>query len=267
MPEFKKQILIYIPCHNCEDGVVDAISGIPSVFHGQIECLVVDNCSTDRTSEFVLQGIKKGKWPFKISLIRTRKDIGYAGSQKLAYFLACSSPMVKHVVMLHGDGQYSPSLLPLLISETDKNYAIVNGYRDRKTYPQKEETPFMAYNIVKILSRVESLITGYAQKEWHSGFVMYTTGFLKKIPLQYLTNSRHIDGEFLICAGVLGEKTLGVPIYKKYIGYKAYTGLPRIRYVLVDVPKIIISLKRKFYHKLLRKHAGSKVNFDFDVIA
>lgn len=242
------------------------ISNIPRKLQNQIDCLVIDNQSTDRTSEVVLEEIKKGKRHFKINLIRTKKNIGYAGSQKLAYILATQSSNIKYVIMLHGDGQYDPSLLKIFIPMINENYSIINGYRDKRTYPHREETPVITYCIIKILSWFESLITGYYQKEWHSGFVMYDTEFLRKIPLQFLSDTRHIDGEFLICAGILKENTKSLPIFKNYNGYESLTGLARVRHV-VNVIRIILKFRRKYYHALLKNKNHDKINFKFDIIA
>jgi len=41
--KFKKPILVYLPCYNCENSVAQTIREIPSEFYGKIECLVVAN--------------------------------------------------------------------------------------------------------------------------------------------------------------------------------------------------------------------------------
>ena len=98
---FKKSILVYIPCYNCEKWVVETLNGIPSDLYDKIECLVIDNKSTDGTAERILDAIKEGNLPFKIHLIKTKENIGYAGSQKLAYQLVSNSSEIQHVIMLH----------------------------------------------------------------------------------------------------------------------------------------------------------------------
>jgi len=262
--KFRKPILVYMPCHNCEGSIVEVLSNIPHELQDQIECLVIDNQSTDCTSKLVLEEIRKNRKRFRINLIRTKENIGYSGSQKLAYFLACKSPDVKYVIMLHGDGQYPPSLLINLTAYIKKDYSIVNGYRFKPAFGHQEETPLVTYYVIKILSLVESYITGYMQNEWHSGFVMYSTDFLRRIPLQYLSDTRHIDGEFLICAGILMENTLAVPIYKRYKHYEGLGGISRIKYVL-NVFRIILKFKRQYYHRMLKTEAVSKIDYEFDI--
>jgi len=263
--QFEKPVLIYIPCYNCVAKIAEVLSNIPAELHNQIECLVVDNHSSDHTMEKVLQEKDSKKYTFKINLIRTTKNIDYAGTQKLAYFLATQSPRVSHVIMLHGDGQYHSSQLTQLIPYlNNKNYTVINGYRDKTIYTQ-EETPHITYIVIKILNFLESFITGYSYMEWHSGFVMYSIDFLKKVPLQYLSKTRHIDGEFLICAGILQENTISVPIYKKYKEYKTFRGLPRIKYIW-DILKVMFKFKRKYYHQILKSNIASKIDYDFDII-
>ena len=248
--QFNKPILIYIPCYNCESWIVETLCSIPPELHDQMECLVIDNHSTDRTGERVLEVIKEGKLPFKISLIQTKENIGYAGSQKLAYHLATNSSDIKNVIMLHGDGQYCSSLLTKFMSHINNDYAIVNGYRDKKTYPHQEATPFASYIIIKMLNFLEYLITGYAQKEWHSGFVMYRKEFLSNISLQLLSDTRHIDGELLICAGILKENTLSVPIYKRYNDYEGLNRITKAKNVL-NVLRIMWKCKKANDHRIL----------------
>jgi glycosyltransferase involved in cell wall biosynthesis len=248
--DFQQPVLVYLPCYNCEAFIADTISNIPVELHSQIECLVVDNQSTDRTADIV-RGLKNGgNLPFKVSLVQTTENLRYAGSQKLAYALAREAPPVSKVIMLHGDGQYDPKLLSLLQPYLQQEYGLVNGYRHKPSFPDQEETPTTTYTIIKILSFIESLLTGIRQKEWHSGFVMYDTRFLSKVPLEALSTTRHIDGEFLICAGVLGEKTKAIPIYKRYEGYEEFKGAPRVQY-LFDVAKVVWRYWLGYYHRVL----------------
>jgi glycosyltransferase involved in cell wall biosynthesis len=245
--------------------VVDTLRGIPEEFQEYMECLVVDNFSSDHTAAVVKQAIDDENFPFDITLIRTRRDLGYAGSQKLAYTLTAKSPQVEKVIMLHGDGQYDPALLRKFLPyiDSDPSYALVNGYRDKKTFPEKDETPLTTYRIIKILNRLENLVTRFKQKEWHSGFVLYGTSFLRKIPFHRLTDTRHIDGEMLICAEVLGEKTFSVPIYKKYRDFESFSGLPKMKYVL-DVFKLFIKFRLGFHRRLFSEEIENLINYEFD---
>ena len=263
---FKKPILIYLPCYNCGKTIGEVLENIPENFHGIAECLVLDNLSEDSTIETVLREKAALKDRIKISLIRNRENYGYAGSQKLAYSLACRCEEVKYVIMLHGDGQYPPSLITKFLPFIEKDYAVVNGYRSKDYYPEEEETPICTYLTIKLLNVIESFITGIQQREWHSGFVMYSTEFLRRIPLSLLSNTRHIDGEFLYCAGILGANTASVPIYKQYIGREAFGGVAKVLY-LAKVLQAIVRYKTNYYHKVLEKKTGIEIDYKYDVPA
>jgi glycosyltransferase involved in cell wall biosynthesis len=259
---FEKEIIIYIPTYNCEKHIVDVISTIPLDLYHLIELLIIDNCSTDGTVSKVVSLIDVNKFiPFKINLIRTTKNVGYSGSQKLAYQLVQDSKNVKKVIMLHGDGQYPSNLLLKLIPFFDSTVAIVNGYRSTNHYQDKDETPFITYSFVKYLSKIENFFTGFRFKEWHSGFVMYSIDLLEKIPLEKLTSTRHIDGEMLIYSGILKEQVISVPIYKRYRLYDRFGGFGLIKYVCFHVPIIILKYIFGYHNKVLSEHfSNEKLN-------
>ncbi|MFA5059483.1 MAG: glycosyltransferase family 2 protein [Candidatus Omnitrophota bacterium] len=265
MIQLSKRILIYIPCYNCEQKIVQVLKEIPVEFYGQSECLVIDNQSTDKTAQVVLDEIKRSAIPLKIHLIRTNENLGYAGSQKLAYQIAVDAPSVEYILMLHGDGQYPPEQTKQFLPYIGQDYALVNGFRDKKTYPSLEETPFLTYIIIKFLSWLESLLTGLKHKEWHTGFVMYRKDFLAAVAFARFSAYRHIDGEFLMCAGILRKKTASVPIYKKYKDCDYFRGAERVKYIS-HVFKIILRFLSGYYHRILSEKPFPKVASTFDLL-
>ena len=63
----------------------------------------------------------------------------------------------KKIIMLHGDGQYSPKLLLEFVPYLFDYYSIVYGYRSKKIYSYEEETPQATYFIIKILNGLISI--------------------------------------------------------------------------------------------------------------
>ena len=231
-PTLERPVVVYVPAYNCERFVVATLEEIPPEIWAFSEVVVVDNCSTDRTVETIQEANRDGRFPRKVHVVRTPQNTGYSGSQKMVYKLVLANPAVQWVVMLHGDGQYPPELLPDMILSTRKDAMVVYGHRDRSEFPKKEETPFIAYVVIRLLSAIESLVTGYPRREWHSGFVMYHRDFLAKVNLDALTTTPHIDGHLLFAAGVLGVRVRGLPIFKRYKGYEAFGGLERLWYIV-----------------------------------
>ncbi len=262
MLRFEKDILIYLPCYNCQKHIGETLRGIPAAYHDKAEALVVENRSEDDTAAVALAAAKDLRFPVRV--IRPRENLGYAGSQKLAYSLAVKSGNVKRVIMLHGDGQYPPELLTRLEPFLAGDAAVVNGYRSKRSFPVREETPTGAYLAIKALNEVENLITGYRRTEWHSGFVMYATEFLRQVPLQRLTRTRHLDGEMLMCAGILRQKVISVPIYKRYKGCEAFAGPERRRYVWRALD--CMWRCRLGYHRRVLRNETLNIDYAYDVL-
>lgn len=228
---FNRGLLIYIPAYNCAEYIVTVVDEIPADILQLAEILIVDNRSTDDTVERIQRARDENRWSVPVHLIQPETNLGYSGSQKLAYSIALKSPNVKRVIMLHGDGQYPSELLGGFMPYIDSDYGIVYGYRDKSVYSHKEETPGGTYRVIKMLSALESFITGHYRKEWHTGFVMYSREFLSRVDLDGLTDTYHIDGHLQFVAGELGERVKPIPIWKRYKGYAPLTRFKRVSYV------------------------------------
>ena len=225
------ELVIYIPAYNCAKYIAGVLNEIPDAFLNIAEILIVDNQSTDDTVKNIQQVLEGEDWTAPVHLIQPEENLGYAGSQKLAYSIVLDSPVVKRVIMLHGDGQYPPELLDAYTEHIKSEYGLVYGYRDKATFPEKEETPAGTYRIIKSLSALESFVTGHRRKEWHSGFVMYSREFLSRIDLHELTDTYHFDGHMQFVSGELGEPVKAIPIWKRYKYYEQLKGLNRLTYI------------------------------------
>ena len=230
--KLEKEIIIYIPSYNCEDHIDSVLRKIPDSFWNVADVLVVDNHSEDKTVAQVLAFNLRNSPDRQANVVRPVRNIGYAGSQKFAYQLALQFSAAQWVIMLHGDGQYAPELLERLTPFFSSDYGIVCGYRSKRRCGEKEETPLFAFLVITFLSVLESLLTMCFRREWHSGFVMHSRRFLSEIEISELTDTRHIDGQMLFAASVVGEKVKEVPIYKRYKGYAEFAGWERIKYVI-----------------------------------
>ncbi len=255
-----KRLLIYIPTYNCARYIVSVLDEIPAEFWNLADILVVDNRSTDETVNNIQKARSEHRWPNPIHLIQPNKNIGYSGSQKLAYSIALNSGTTERVIMLHGDGQYPPELLSEYSPYIDSEYGLVYGYRDKSTYPRKEETPAGTYRIIKALSALESLVTGHSRKEWHTGFVMYSREFLQQLDLEELTDTYHIDGHIQFASGELGTNVKAIPIWKRYKDYEQLKGLNRLTYIF-HVMRLMVQFRIKGMPKAKNISAPSTQQF------
>ena len=261
IPKIEKPFLIYIPCFNCAGSVLRVIQEIPSSFHERAEVLVIDNCSDDDTGEILRLQLDNHPVNIPVSIIRTCENLGYAGSQKLAYWIACQNESVRNVIMLHGDGQYLPSLIDRFLPLCDTEIDLAYGYRSKLKFGRKEETPFFTFAVIRILSILESILTLTFRKEWHSGFVMYSTRFLQRVPFQILTDTPHLDGHLLFVSKKLNARVISVPIYKKYINLKAFDGDERLKYVM-SVFKLMFQFHKLDYEQKRDVYMWSREDFE-----
>lgn len=227
-----RDVVIYVPAYNCERTILSMLQRIPDELLARSRIMVIDNQSEDRTSRTVKLAYDAGLVDAPLTLLKTKTNLGYAGSQKLAYRLVRQDPKVAWIMMLHGDGQYPPELLPNLLRAATPQTALVYGYRSKVRYFRSEQTPWTTWSVIKGLSLIESIYTGQFRREWHTGFVMYSTEFLRQIDFDKITSTPHIDGHLQFVAGALDQKVKAVPIFKLYRDLTAFEGAERRSYVL-----------------------------------
>lgn len=223
-----KKTVVYVPAYNCRDTIASVLRRIPAVPDGVI--FVLDNNSSDDTAAKALAEARSTPLALPLVVVRSEQNLGYAGSQKAAYGILRDLPSVERIIMLHGDGQYDPALIDRLLPLFGSTVDVAYGVRSRKD--PKEETPLKTFLIIKVLSLIESLITGHFRREWHSGFVMYSARFLRRINLDALTSTPHIDGNLLFVGGLLRADVRPVAIYKLYRELTAFEGAERRKYVI-----------------------------------
>lgn len=225
--------LIYLPAYNCAKTVVSTIREIPESIAQCSQLLVVDNSSPDGTAMIAADFLKTRSWRNRATVLRTTRNLGYAGSQKLAFRLARSQPDVPFVVMLHADGQYPPRFLPDFFSKLESGSELAYGCRSKETFGDLEETPFKVKLAITTLNKLECVLTGCPKvREWHSGYVGYSSAFLKRLNLSAITDTRHIDGNMLFAATKLGARIDSVPIFKRYKDFEGFHGPAAYGYIL-----------------------------------
>jgi glycosyltransferase involved in cell wall biosynthesis len=80
----------------------------------QLEILVIDDASQDRTFELGAAIEQSKALPFPLTVLRNPDNQGYGGNQKIGYHYALENRF-DVVALVHGDGQYAPECLPQLL--------------------------------------------------------------------------------------------------------------------------------------------------------
>ena len=109
-----KRLLIFIVAYNAETTIEKVLSRIPQSLPSEdVEILIIDDFSKDDTFVNGLRYQQRDS-AFKITVLRTPENQGYGGNQKLGYRYAIDNGF-DIVALVHGDGQYAPEKLPMLV--------------------------------------------------------------------------------------------------------------------------------------------------------
>jgi glycosyltransferase involved in cell wall biosynthesis len=106
---------ILVVAYNAAATLLATLDRIPPDFRDRIaEVIILDDASHDDTFSYGQTWAHRADSPQTL-VIRHTKNLGYGGNQKAAYALAIERGL-DIVVLLHGDGQYAPEVLPEIVA-------------------------------------------------------------------------------------------------------------------------------------------------------
>lgn len=149
----KKRISIIIPVCNEEANITTVIAAIDGVFQAipyQYTVTFIDDGSNDGTLEKIKVQAISNKQIFFISLAR---NFGHQNALKAGLDIADGDC----VIMMDGDMQHPPDLIPEMLELWEAGHDIVYTIRnDHKEIPlMKRKTSDMFYNLINNLSDIE----------------------------------------------------------------------------------------------------------------
>ena len=174
----KKKLLIFIVAYNAEKTIKSVVSRIPKKLSSQynLEILIIDDSSQDKTFE-LSKKIKKyySNSSFKINVFYNPVNQGYGGNQKIGYHYSIKNNF-DYVVLLHGDGQYAPEILPKLLksfSDNSNSDVVIGSRMIEKKRALKGGMPFYKFIGNIILTKSQNILLGTNLAEFHSGYRIY----------------------------------------------------------------------------------------------
>lgn len=211
------KIGIFVVAYNAIEHLIPTLERIPKEVYDSVqEIFIIDDCSKDNTYYAAL-GFKHEHSHSKLTVMRNIDNQGYGGNQKRGYQYAIEKGL-DIVVLLHGDGQYAPEILPQMISPISHGDSdLVLG--SRMLTPGgalRGGMPMYKFIGNKILTSIQNMITGYGLSEYHSGYRAYRVESLKKIPFNNFTNQWHFDTQMILAFGERKLKITEVPIPTYY---------------------------------------------------
>jgi glycosyltransferase involved in cell wall biosynthesis len=209
------KVCVFIPTWNVADHVRGVLEAIPTAF-GQrcAEVMILDNDSSDGTTERLCRELRGG-WPFPVNIYRNHKNLGYGGTQKVAYAHALRQGY-DVVAMLHGDGQYPAAEVPGLIDLLyRRRAAMAYGTRFLQA-EQKDQTPLHRRVGVWALSWLQNIASGLRLAEWYSGFRVFRCAALREVPFTACDDNYYFDVQIILLLSMAGWKIAECAVAKKY---------------------------------------------------
>ena len=184
-----KKIIVVMPAYNAartlpqtyaevrEQGIVDGI-------------ILVDDRSRDNTVAVAqaLEGVQVHEHDI---------NRGYGGNQKTCYRLALEAG-ADIVVMIHPDYQYTPRLLPAMVTIiANELHPCVLGSRILGGYALKGGMPWWKYVSNSFLTLAENILLGAKLSEYHTGYRAFSRSILEAIDLTKNSDDFVFDNEML----------------------------------------------------------------------
>ena len=168
----------------CEQKIVDIV-------------VVVDDCSRDETVEVARKLACPG---VEVFVHRHDKNLGYGGNQKSCYRIALEkcSGCDGVVVMVHPDCQYTPKLLPAMVSMISARlHDCVLASRILGGNALNGGMPLWKYVANRGLTFLMNLFMGAKLSEYHTGYRAFSTELLAKLPLDKNMDDFAFDAQML----------------------------------------------------------------------
>jgi glycosyltransferase involved in cell wall biosynthesis len=244
----KQKVAIVMTAFNVSAVLPKTIEELPRGCSDEI--FLVDDCSEDNTAKIAQE--------LGLTVLSHEKNRGYGGGQKTGY-LECIRNGFDAVVLVHGDNQYDPSQAPLFISKIlDENYDVVTGTRMIMGDVLSNGMPLWKYLPNRFLTFLENLTFGTELSDYHNGYRAYSVDFLRKVPLELLSEKFDFDTDIIIQAAIRGAKIAEIPHTTRYNDENSQ--MPFSKGVVYGM-SILLTVTKYLLHKIgLRKREMFKVS-------
>lgn len=183
-----RKVVVILPAYNASATLESTFNDIP--FGIVDEVILTDDASSDNTVEIAHK--------LKIHhIIKHESNRGYGANQKSCYkkALALGADII---VMLHPDYQYTPRLIPSMVSIISNDiYSVVLGSRILGNGALRGGMPLYKYMANRLLTLFQNLMIGAKLSEYHTGYRAFSREVLLRINIDANSNGFVFDNEML----------------------------------------------------------------------
>ena len=213
------KVLIFVVAYEAERHIESVFDRIPKEIFADpaVHVLCIDDASHDRGAEVLMDWVHQHALEHRITVLRNPVNQGYGGNQKLGYRMAVNRGY-DLVILLHGDGQYAPELLPKIIATWRNGSAdVILGSRMLEPGgARRGGMPLYKWVGNRVLTTFQNRLTGEGLSEYHTGYRAYSTQFLSSVPFEMNTNDFHFDTDILLQAAHVEARFVEIPIPTRY---------------------------------------------------
>lgn len=218
---------IFVPAYNVENTLVEVLLKINESVLSRSHVLVIDDGSRDGTAqafEKFLEGATGNARGLssRFEYLKFEQNSGYGAVVKkgIAEGLASGAAFI---ACLHGDGQYPAEKLRDFFDEMEnRNLDLLQGSRHAISGEAKRGgMPFYKRLGGAFLTALENMVFRVKLTDRHSGFIVYSSRFLKTVSLEKLSPSFDIDLELISIADARHFAIAELPIPTRYAGEKS----------------------------------------------
>jgi glycosyltransferase involved in cell wall biosynthesis len=200
MPPTKKpRVLVFIVAYYAEATILQVLARIPALEEYEVEVLIIDDGSDDETFAHSERLRRSGQYRHPLTVLANPVNQGYGGNQKIGYHYAIERGF-DIVVLVHGDGQYAPEMLPEMLAPIATGTAeVVHGSRMlRPRDALRGGMPLYKFVGNRVLTWFQNRALGSRLSEFHTGYKAYAVAALQRIPFELNSNVFHFDTEIII---------------------------------------------------------------------
>lgn len=210
------KVAVLVVAYEAERHIGKVLARLGPIAGRLADVYVIDDASSDHTYDAALAA-GRDLGLDNLHVFRTPSNRGYGGNQKVGYRHAIASGY-DVVVLLHGDGQYPPEMIPELVAPfADPSVHAVLGSRMMKRGDAlRGGMPLYKWVGNQVLTRFENRLLSVNLSEFHTGFRAYRVSTLGRLPFEFNSDGFHFDTEILIQLFSAGLGIVEVPIPTRY---------------------------------------------------
>ena len=202
----QRRVVVVMPAYNAAATLERTVAEVPRDVVDDI--ILVDDGSGDHT---VVVAERLG-----LHTIRHDKNRGYGANQKTCYRAALDRG-ADIVVMLHPDYQYTPRLIPALVSCVSSGlYDAAIGSRILGGGALTGGMPLYKYISNRALTAAQNFLLHQKLSEYHSGYRAWSRRLLEALPLEENDDDFVFDNQMIVQAFEFGFSVAEVTCPTRY---------------------------------------------------